>query len=89
MPVENAEVARLFRRAADLLELKGENPFRIRYPHRPGHRMARADIRHLVVLGEDNNVAGLLSLDDVLHVMVGETAAIGRLLERQKPRVPA
>jgi hypothetical protein len=36
-----------------------------------------------------NNVVGLLSLDDVLDVMVGETAAIGRLLERQKPRVPA
>lgn len=45
-----------------------------------------AGIRHLVVPGEDNNVAGLLSLDDVLDVMVGETAAIGRLLERQKPR---
>ena len=30
MPVENAEVARLFRRAAYLLELKGGNPFRIR-----------------------------------------------------------
>ena len=30
MPVENAEVARLFRDVADLLELQGANPFRIR-----------------------------------------------------------
>lgn len=52
-------------------------------------RMARAGIRRLVVLGDENNVAGLLSLDDVLDVIVGETAAIGRLLERQKPRIPA
>ena len=30
MPVENAEIARLFRGVADLLELRGANPFRIR-----------------------------------------------------------
>jgi len=51
--------------------------------------MARAGTRRLVVLGEDNLVVGLLSLDDVLDVLVDETGAIGRLLEQQKPRIPA
>jgi len=51
--------------------------------------MARAGTRRLVVLGEGNRVVGLLSLDDVLDVLVEETAAIGRLLEQQKPRIPA
>jgi CBS domain-containing protein len=52
-------------------------------------RMARAGIRRLVVLGEAGNVAGVLSLDDILDTLIMETGAIGRLLERQKPRVPA
>lgn len=51
--------------------------------------MARAGTRRLVVLGEDNRVVGLLSLDDVLDVLVDEAGAIGRLLEQQKPRIPA
>jgi CBS domain-containing protein len=51
--------------------------------------MARAGTRRLVVLGEGGRVAGLLSLDDVLDVLVDETGAIGRLLEQQKPRIPA
>jgi CBS domain-containing protein len=51
--------------------------------------MARVGTRRLVVLGEGGRVAGLLSLDDVLDVLVNETGAIGRLLEQQKPRIPA
>ena len=30
MPVHNSEVAGIFNRIADLLEIKGENPFRVR-----------------------------------------------------------
>lgn len=52
-------------------------------------RMGRAATRRLVVTGEDNSVAGLLSLDDILEVVAGESEAIGRLLQQQKPRIPA
>ena len=51
--------------------------------------MARGGTRRLVVTGEDNSVAGLLSMDDVLGVAVEEAGAIGQLLEQQKPRIPA
>jgi CBS domain-containing protein len=52
-------------------------------------RMGRAATRRLVVTGKDNTVVGVLSVDDILEVVVGETEAIGRLLQQQKPRIPA
>ena len=50
-------------------------------------RMAELGVRRLVVTGEDNRVTGVLSLDDVLEQIVGETQAIGRLLKQQKPGI--
>jgi signal-transduction protein with cAMP-binding, CBS, and nucleotidyltransferase domain len=52
-------------------------------------KMARAGTRRLVVTGADQEMVGLLSLDDVLGVLVEETTAIGKLLEHQKPHIPA
>jgi CBS domain-containing protein len=51
-------------------------------------RMAKASTRRLVVTGDDERVVGILSMDDVLELLVEETAAIGRLLEQQRPHVP-
>ena len=34
MPVQNAEIAAMFDQTADLLEIKGENQFRVRAYHR-------------------------------------------------------
>jgi len=51
--------------------------------------MAAAGTRRLVVTGEGGRVAGILSLDDILDMIVRETTAIGRLLEKQQPRIPA
>jgi CBS domain-containing protein len=50
-------------------------------------RMARAGTRRLIVTGEDDRLAGILTLDDVLELMGRESAAIGRLLEKQQPHV--
>lgn len=52
-------------------------------------RMANAATRRLVVTGEGDTLVGVLSLDDVLDLFVEETTAMGRLLERQKPHIPA
>ena len=51
--------------------------------------MGRSGTRRLVVTGENAALAGLLSMDDILGVAVGEASAIGHLLEQQKPRIPA
>lgn len=52
-------------------------------------RMAEAAARRLVVTGKDGHLVGILSLDDVLDLVIGEMIPIGRLLERQVPYVPA
>ena len=51
-------------------------------------RMASVATRRLVVTGDGDGVVGILSLDDVLDVLIEETGAIGRLLEKQKPHIP-
>jgi CBS domain-containing protein len=52
-------------------------------------RMGDLGVRRLVVTGDENRVLGVLSLDDVLDLLVQEAGSIGRLLEQQKPRIPA
>ena len=52
-------------------------------------RMADLGVRRLVVTGEENMVLGVLSLDDILDLFALEAGSIGRLLEQQKPRIPA
>jgi CBS domain-containing protein len=51
--------------------------------------MATAGTRRLVVTEDGTRVAGVLSLDDVLELLARQTAAIGRLLEKQQPKIPA
>jgi CBS domain-containing protein len=50
--------------------------------------MARIGTRRLVVTGSGNQLVGLLSLDDVLEVLVGQMTAVGNLLQQQQPRIP-
>lgn len=52
-------------------------------------QMASVGTRRLVVTADGDRPAGLLSLDDVLDLLVRETVAIGRLLGKQQPHVPA
>jgi CBS domain-containing protein len=52
-------------------------------------RMASAGTRRLVVTGEADRVVGILGLDDVIDLLAQEAAAVGRLLEKQQPRIPA
>lgn len=65
MPVQNAEIAAMFDQAADLLEIKGENPFRVRAYRRAartveglpqsvrGMLAAGADLSELPGIGKD------------------------------------
>ena len=51
-------------------------------------KMAEVGTRRLVVTGEGDRVAGILTLDDVLDLLAREAAAIKRLLVKQQPKVP-
>jgi CBS domain-containing protein len=50
--------------------------------------MAIAGTRRVVVTGDDGVMVGILSLDDVLDVLSLDAQSIGRLVEKQNPRVP-
>jgi signal-transduction protein with cAMP-binding, CBS, and nucleotidyltransferase domain len=51
-------------------------------------KMAVAGTRRLVVTGRDHAMVGMLSLDDVLDLLSLDAHSIGRLVEKQNPRVP-
>jgi CBS domain-containing protein len=51
-------------------------------------RMAEAGARRLVVTDKDDQLVGILSLDDIVGLLVEEVAPIGRLLSHQEPHVP-
>lgn len=50
-------------------------------------RMSAVGVRRLVVTGPRGVLMGLLSLDDVLDLVVEEVTTIGRLLEKQAPKL--
>ncbi|HML13505.1 MAG TPA: DNA polymerase/3'-5' exonuclease PolX [Xanthobacteraceae bacterium] len=90
MPVHNAEIASMFDRAAELLEIKGDNPFRTR-AYRRAARVIEAlpkSITSLLDAGED-----LSQLPGIGKDLAGKIAAIvasGKfdLLETLKRELP-
>jgi len=47
--------------------------------------MARGVVRRLVITGATGEPVGILSLDDVLDLLIGEFGPVRKLLERQAP----
>lgn len=90
MPVHNADIAAAFGEIADLLEIGGENPFRIR-AYRNASRLvgdARREFREAVAAGED-----LTQLDGIgadLARKIAEFVTTGRLaaLDELKAKFP-
>lgn len=52
-------------------------------------QMARHGTRRIVVMNDAGRMAGLISLDDILHQLAEDAGEIGRLLSRQEPLVSA
>lgn len=52
-------------------------------------RMVSAATRRIIVTGEGQSLAGILSLDDVLDHLTEEVRSVGRLIEKQQPHVHA
>jgi CBS domain-containing protein len=79
--------------AATLVERAMSTPVRTVDEYEPTEaavlQMAAAGTRRLVVTGEGGRVVGILSLDDVLARMAEQVEAIGRLVQEQRPSIPA
>lgn len=51
-------------------------------------RMATLGLRRLVITSDGHKLVGILTLDDVLDHLMHELQPIGRLLDKQHPRLP-
>ena len=90
MPVHNAEIAAMFDQAAELLEIKGDNPFRTR-AYRRAARVVEGlpkSVSTLLKGGED--LSELPGIGKDLAGKIAEIAATGRfkLLESLKRQLP-
>ena len=91
MPVHNAEIADQFEQLADLLELEGANPFRVR-AYRNAARYIRGHARSLAdLLAEGVDLAELPGIGEDLAGKIATLVRTGRLplLEQLGRRIPA
>jgi len=91
MTVQNAEIADRFEQLADLLELQGANPFRVR-AYRNAARFIRGHSRSLAdLLDEGADLAGLPGIGTDLAGKISTLVRTGRLplLEQMAKKVPA
>ena len=90
MPVHNEDVSQIFERIASLLEIEGDNPFRIR-AYRNAARTVRglsSEVSTLLQNGED--LSRLPGIGKTLAEKIGEIVDTGSLaalvrLQRQVP----
>jgi len=91
MPVHNEDVAAIFDEIADLLEIRGENPFRIR-AYRNAARVIRDHSENLAVLVEQGaDLTGLPGIGADLAGKIEEIVRTGKLaaLEELRRGIPA
>ncbi|MEA2078279.1 MAG: helix-hairpin-helix domain-containing protein, partial [Pseudomonadota bacterium] len=91
MPVHNEDIASVFDEIADLLEIEGDNPFRIR-AYRNGARTLRElgrDIGTLIERGED--ITRLAGIGKNLAAKIHEILDTGhcRALDKLRKQLPA
>jgi len=89
--VQNAEIADRFEQLADLLEIQGANPFRVR-AYRNAARFIRGHSRSLAeLLAEGADLADLPGIGDDLAGKIATLVQTGRLplLEQVAKKVPA
>lgn len=90
MPASNADIARLFNRLADLLEIDDANPFRVR-AYRNAARTIRAQTRGMAdMVARDEDLSRLPDIGDDIAAKIETIVESGRLpdLEEIETRVP-
>lgn len=91
MPVHNADIAAAFDEIADLLEIKGDNPFRIRAYRNAARTIGDlgGELRDQVEKGED--LTAIAGIGKDLAQKIGQMVITGRIaqLEELKQSLPA
>ncbi len=90
MPIQNAEIAAMFDQAAELLEIEGANPFRVRAYRRAARTIETLpkSVTALIAAGED--LSELPGIGKDLAAKIAEIVASGRfeMLQSLKRRLP-
>jgi DNA polymerase (family 10) len=90
MPVHNADIAAIFEEIADLLEIRGENPFRIRAYRNAARQMEAMGLpaADLVAKGED--LTELPGIGEDLAAKIAEIVRTGqcKALEKLRKQLP-
>ncbi|MDO8438428.1 MAG: DNA polymerase/3'-5' exonuclease PolX [Nitrosomonadaceae bacterium] len=90
MPCHNADVAAIFEEIADLLEIQGANPFRIRAYRNAARSIGELSEEVYLLLEKGEDLTRLPGIGDDLAAKIREIVASGRcsLLERLRQELP-
>lgn len=86
MPTSNVEVARVFDEIADLLEIKGDNPFRIRAYRNAARLIEGLGVAVAGMVAKGANLTELPGIGDDLAGKIQEIVATGTCAAREKLR---
>ncbi len=91
MPVHNADISNVFRRLADLLEIEGANPFRIRAYRNAAQTVDDLPRSVIAIIAAGDDLTQLPGIGEDLASKIKEIAATGRLkaLEEVEARTPS
>ncbi|WP_404405282.1 DNA polymerase/3'-5' exonuclease PolX [Pelagibacterium halotolerans] len=91
MSVENAEVAAIFSEMADLLEIEGANPFRVRAYRNAAQMVRRKPQRFADLVKENADLEALPTIGEDLAEKIAEIVATGHMsaLDDLKREVPS
>jgi DNA polymerase (family 10) len=91
MPVHNADVAAVFNEIADLLEIEGANPFRIRAYRNAAHTLLDLPRDVAAMVGKNEDLTELPGIGEDLAAKIKEIVGTGTvaLLEEHRKKVPA
>jgi len=90
MPIHNSDIADIFNRTADLLEIRGENPFRIRAYRNAGRTIQSLSKNVSQLLSEDGDLTRHPGIGKDLAGKIKEIVQTGsfKLLKKLKKQVP-
>ncbi|TAM55718.1 MAG: DNA polymerase/3'-5' exonuclease PolX [Paraburkholderia sp.] len=91
MPLHNAEIASIFLEIADLLEIQGQNPFRIRAYRNAARSVGEFGTSVAAMIEQNEDLKAIPGIGDDLASKMREIAASGKcdLLERLHHEMPA
>ncbi len=90
MPVHNADIAAVFDEIADLLEIQGENPFRIRAYRNAARQMESMGVPAADMVARNEDLTELPGIGDDLAAKIKEMVATGKCkaLEKLRAKFP-